>query len=95
MGIGITAIVARYIEKQAVKKLGTSLLSENQLELLKIIVENSGKVSQKALCELTSFSKSKISRNIVPLEERGLLRREKWGRTYVVYITDSGKKVVE
>ena len=95
VGCGITAWVARYIEKRSVQKIGTSLLSENQLELLRIILGNNGKVSQKSLCELTGFSKSKISRNIVPLEERGLLRREKWGRTYVVYITDSGKKVIE
>jgi uncharacterized membrane protein len=94
-GVGGMFWMIRRREKKAVKAIGTTLLSESQIELIRVIYRNDGKVSQKQLCDITGFSKSKISRNIVPLEERGLVRRQKWGRTYVVYLSDSGKAVVE
>jgi hypothetical protein len=94
-GIGLTSWLVRFTERRSIKQIGNSLLTDNQKELLRVVFENDGKVSQKDLCDILEYSKSKISRNIVPLEERGMLRREKWGRTYVVYITDSGRKVIE
>ena len=95
--IGISGIswLIRYREKKAMKKIGMTLLTENQKDLIKIIYDRHGKVSQKDLCDVTGFSKSKISRNLVPLELRGLIKREKWGRTYVIYLTDDGKTVIE
>ncbi|MCE7741963.1 MAG: hypothetical protein GOP50_05850 [Candidatus Heimdallarchaeota archaeon] len=95
--IGISGIswLIRYREKKAMKKIGMTLLTDNQKSLIKIIYDKRGKVSQKELCDLTGYSKSKISRNLVPLELRGLIKREKWGRTYVIYLTDDGRTVIE
>jgi len=95
--IGIAGIswLIRYREKKAMKKIGMTLLTDNQKDLIKIIYDRNGKVSQKELCDVTGFSKSKISRNLVPLELRGLIKREKWGRTYVIYLTDDGRTVIE
>ncbi len=95
--IGISGIswLIRYREKKAMKKIGMTLLTDNQKSLIKIIYDNRGKVSQKELCDITGYSKSKISRNLVPLELRGLIKREKWGRTYVIYLTDDGRTVIE
>ena len=95
--IGISGIswLIRYREKKAMKKIGMTLLTDNQKSLIKIIYDKKGKVSQKDLCDITGYSKSKISRNLVPLELRGLIKREKWGRTYVIYLTDDGKTVIE
>ena len=95
--IGISGVswLIRHREKKAIKKLGSTLLTETQKTLIKIVYDHKGKVSQKDLCDITGFSKSKISRNLVPLEMRGLVRREQWGRTYVVYLTDDGRTVIE
>lgn len=95
LGISGTFWMIRYREKKTKSKLGQSLLTENQKFLIRLIYEKQGKISQKDLCEVTGFSKSKISRNLVPLEERGLIIREKWGRTYVVYLTEDGSEVIQ
>jgi uncharacterized membrane protein len=95
LGISGTSWLIRYREKKAMKKLGRTLLTDTQKALIKIVYEREGKISQRDLCDTTGFSKSKVSRNLVPLEMRGLIRREKWGRTYVVYLTDDGRTVIE
>ncbi len=95
LGVASTTWLIRYREKKAIQKLGRVLLNENQKALIKIIYDKKGKISQRDLCEITGYSKSKISRNLVPLEERGLIKRERWGRTYVVYLTDDGRTVIE
>lgn len=95
LGISGTSWLIRYREKKAMKKLGRTLLTDTQKALIKIVYEKEGKISQRDLCDTTGFSKSKVSRNLVPLEMRGLIRREKWGRTYVVYLTDDGRTVIE
>ena len=95
LGISGISWLIRYREKKAMKKMGETLLTENQRALIKIVYERKGKVSQKELCDITGYSKSKISRNLVPLEEKGLIRRDKFGRTYVVYLTNDGIAVIE
>jgi len=95
LGISGTSWLIRYREKQAMKKLGRTLLTDTQKALIRIVYDHKGKISQRELCDITGYSKSKISRNLVPLEMRGLIRREKWGRTYVVYLTDDGRTVIE
>ena len=95
LGISGISWLIRHREKKTMKKLGATLLTENQRALIKIVYERKGKVSQKELCDITGYSKSKISRNLVPLEEKGLIRRDKFGRTYVVYLTDDGIAVIE
>ncbi len=95
LGISGISWLIRHREKKAMKKMGATLLTENQRSLIRIVFERKGKVSQKELCDITGYSKSKISRNLVPLEEKGLIRRDKFGRTYVVYLTDDGIAVIE
>ena len=95
LGISGTSWMIKYRERKTKRKLGQSLLTENQKFLIRLIYDKQGKISQKDLCEVTGFSKSKISRNLVPLEERGLIIREKWGRTYVVYLTEDGSEVIQ
>ena len=70
-------------------------LSDNQKLLLKILDEKDMKIQQKELQNLTGFTKSKISRNLTPLIEKGLVEKEKWGREYIVRITTDGKKVLK
>ena len=81
--------------KKAIEEIGKIFLTDDQKLLLKIILENEGKITQKELIERTQFTKSKISRNLFPLEEYGLIQREKWGKEYKINITERGVRISE
>ncbi len=53
-------------------------------DILSIIRENPG-ITQEELREVTGYSASKVSVQVRELEERGLIRREKHGRTFRIY----------
>ncbi|MFW9853271.1 MAG: helix-turn-helix transcriptional regulator [Candidatus Thorarchaeota archaeon] len=95
IGAIATIIIMKRRQKKVVKKLATVFLSDTQKTLLKLILENDGKILQKELCVKTGFTKSRISRNITPLVEQKLVKRDKWGRNYVLTLTEEGKKVIE
>ena len=99
LGIG-AGIIGTYLfmhkrKRKSIKKLGDVFLSRTQKELILIILENGGKIPQVELNEKTSFSKSNISRTLIPLEEKGLVRKEKLGRNFIIYLTEEGYKVIE
>lgn len=62
------------------------LLREDDLRVVKIILENEG-VTQDSLHFRTGFSHSKLSMIIKNLEEKDLIVREKFGRTYKIYLS--------
>ncbi|MHA1621074.1 MAG: helix-turn-helix transcriptional regulator [Candidatus Heimdallarchaeaceae archaeon] len=99
LGITIGAIIVFWLmrrrQKRAMKKIGKIFLSSDQKLLLDLIYENDGKISQQQLINLTNFTKSKISRNLTPLENFGLIEKEKWGREFRVYLTETGKKMIK
>lgn len=82
-------------EKRVMVKLGTIFLTEDQKMLLKHLFKHEGKMSQKEIISLTSNTKSKISRDLIPLEKYGLIKKEKWGREFRIYLTDSGERMLE
>jgi DNA-binding MarR family transcriptional regulator len=82
-------------EKRVLKEAVTTFLADDQKLLLRIIVEAEGRITQKEIIEKTGFTKSKTSRNLVPLEKNNLITKERWGREYRIYITDKGRKVIE
>ena len=87
-------ILMRRREKSRMIEIEKIYLTENQKILLKTIDEHGGNLLQKEIMELTGFTKSKISRNLSPLEEKQLIIKEKWGREYKIFITETGKKVI-
>ncbi|MHA1199139.1 MAG: helix-turn-helix transcriptional regulator [Candidatus Heimdallarchaeaceae archaeon] len=95
LGACLTILFMRRREKKVVKEISTIYLSDTQKIILNLISENDGKMLQKELCAETGFTKSRVSRNITPLVEQGLLQRDRWGRNYVIKLTDSGRKVTE
>ena len=95
IGIVGTILFMRRKDKKVMKKVASIFLSDTQKLLIKLISENDGKILQKELCAKTGFTKSRISRNITPLVEQKLVKREKWGRNYILTLTENGKKVVE
>ncbi|MCG3227709.1 MAG: hypothetical protein H7645_12385 [Candidatus Heimdallarchaeota archaeon] len=82
-------------EKKAMIKLGTIFLTEDQKSLLKHLANHEGRMSQKEMITVTDKTKSKISRDLLPLEKYGLIKKEKWGREFRVYLTDSGERMLE
>jgi len=64
-------------------KVPLSFLTPDERKIVEIIIER-GEVTQDALPELTGFSKPKVSRLIQELMDRGLLIRERSGKTYTI-----------
>ncbi len=99
LGIGVGIIFTLWImrrrERKAVKEIGTVFLNESQKILLKNIYESGGKIIQRELSRKTGFTRSKTSRNLISLEQQGMVRRERWGRNTIIYITKTGEKVIE
>jgi len=62
-------------------------LSEDEVILVAIIRENEG-ITQDSLRFRTGFSKSKVSALLLNLEKKGIVTRERLGRTYKVFISD-------
>jgi len=63
---------------------GNILPKDMTKDILSIIRENPG-ITQEELREITGYSASKVSVQVKELEEKGLIRREKYGRTYRIY----------
>ncbi len=62
----------------------------DERKLIEIVMER-GEVSQEELPELTGFSKPKISRLLKDLVDRKVVERKKYGKTYLVTLTERFK----
>ena len=94
-GIGVTLWVMKRKQIEELKKIGEIYLTKDQSELLKLIFERGGKQTQKELVTYTELSKSKISRDLKLLEEKGFVKKQRWGRQYKIYLTEKGEKVIK
>ena len=63
------------------------LLPEDERRVLEPVLSAPG-VTQIELRDRSDFSKSKVSQTVSALEKRGLLYRERQGRTYRIYPSD-------
>jgi len=63
------------------------LLPDDERRVLEPVVTSPG-ITQIELRDRSDFSKSKVSQTVSALEKRGLLYRERQGRTYRVYPSD-------
>ncbi|NIC01050.1 MarR family transcriptional regulator [Halobacterium sp. R2-5] len=63
------------------------LLPEDERRILEPVLSSPG-VTQIELRDRSDFSKSKVSQTVSALEKRGLLYRERQGRTYRIYPSD-------
>ena len=95
VGVGSSFYFMRRRQRKSMRKLGDVFLTDTQKELVKIVLDNDGRILQKELCEKTGYSKSNVSRTLIPLEEQGIIKREKKGRNYIIYLTETGYKVIE
>ena len=63
------------------------LLPDDERRVLEPVLNSPG-ITQIELRDRSDFSKSKVSQTVSSLEERGLLYRERQGRTYRIYPSD-------
>lgn len=63
------------------------LLPDDERRILEPILSSPG-ITQIELRDRSGFSKSKVSQTVSALEKRGLLYRERQGRTYRIYPSD-------
>ncbi len=63
------------------------LLPEDERRILEPVISSPG-ITQIELRDRSDFSKSKVSQTVSDLEKRGLLYRERQGRTYRIYPSD-------
>jgi uncharacterized membrane protein len=89
--VGVFLIIT-FRQKPLEKQLVTSLLTETEQEVIKAINADSGVSTQRRICEKTGYSKSKVSQILAKLEEKKVLKRERWGRTNKVTITNPSFK---
>ncbi|WP_254524945.1 helix-turn-helix transcriptional regulator [Natrinema caseinilyticum] len=63
------------------------LLPDDESRILEPVLSSPG-ITQIELRDRSDFSKSKVSQTVSALEKRGLLYRERQGRTYRIYPSD-------
>ena len=63
------------------------IVPDDERRILEPVLNSPG-ITQIELRDRSEFSKSKVSQTVSSLEERGLLYRERQGRTYRVYPSD-------
>lgn len=67
------------------------LLPDDERRILEPVMSSPG-ITQIELRDRSDFSKSKVSQTVSALEKRGLLYRERQGRTYRIYPSDDLKQ---
>lgn len=65
-----------------------SLLSEPEKRIIQIILENENNTTQRKIWITSGFSKSKVSYYISKLEEKGIIKKEPWGRMNKIKLID-------
>lgn len=63
------------------------VFNDDDAKILRIIHDNEG-ITQDSLHFRTGFSQSKISMIMKKLEERDLIVRERFGKTYKIYLSE-------
>jgi ATP-dependent DNA helicase RecG len=66
-------------------------LSEHQIEMIELILDNS-KISAQKLSDIVGISKRKIEENLAKLKENGILERVGGTRGYWVVLKDNIRK---
>jgi hypothetical protein len=83
----IIILAAALLLRSRVERKGSIFLMTDDEEKLIEILKMHGRTEQNKLAHLTGFSKPRISRMLRGLEERGLIEREKFKKTFKIKIT--------
>ena len=69
-------------------------LSPSQFDLLMQVAFEKG-ISQQACADGMNVTKGNVTQHLDRLEEQGLVRRQKVGRTNQLYLSESGRDLVD
>ncbi|AEC52139.1 N-acetylmuramoyl-L-alanine amidase modifier precursor [Pyrococcus sp. NA2] len=92
LGVIVTLIILSpiiaYLWRKRSKEISEFLeqLNEKELAVLRAIIENGGEVKQEELPYMVGYSRPTISRIIQDLEKKGIVEREKSGKTFIVRV---------
>ena len=81
-----------YFRRSTRTKTILSVLHEKEKDVLEAILAAGDGIKQRDIVKSTSFSKAKVSRIISELEERGLIKTQRTGRTNKIFLTDKRLK---
>lgn len=70
------------------KEIVETLLSQPEKEIIRIIKNENGVTTQSKICSVSEFSKAKVSYYLNELENKGIVKKERWGRMNRIRITD-------
>jgi len=85
-------LIYRFKKKPVEKELVSALLTKTEQEVIKAINTDGGVSTQRRICDKTGYSKSKVSQILAKLEEKKVLKRERWGRTNKVTIINTSMR---
>src|SRR3989338_1298202 len=80
-----------WLHKQTIDSL-LPILNADEQRLVRILMEGKKPMNQKIIVKKMDYSKSKVSRIIQSLEERGILKRIPIGRTNLIKLTVGHKR---
>lgn len=80
------------LEQEPVMK---EILHEDEKRIIRVLMENDGALKQNRLVKLSNYSKTKVSRLLADLEERRLIKKEPFGRTNKVYLTEVARNIMQ
>ncbi|GEM_PF-739570 len=85
-GLAVAILIYRLRPKPGPSDI-MDFFTVDERKLIEVVMER-GEVSQEELPELTGFSKPKISRLLKDLVDRKVVERKKYGKTYLVTLTE-------
>jgi uncharacterized membrane protein len=90
-------IVKRYKNQKTIKESlrpFMKLLEEDEAKVVELLLEKK-KLSQASISKLAELSRVKTTRVLQKLEDKGIVKREKKGKTNIVELAEHIKKLVE
>lgn len=94
-GVVIVVVMVLYYFRRRVEKSGSgvkrvfSVLKGDERRVIDVILLKGDKCKQRDIVRATDFSKAKVSRIMTELEARGILSRERIGRTNRVVLSEN------
>lgn len=79
--------IYKYREREVKKQVPYTILTEDEEKVVRAILDSGGTITQDKLPEKTDFSRPKISRIIADLSVRGIIVKERHGRTQKLIIS--------
>ena len=81
----ILLILWRMGRRQKVQTV-LSVLKKDEKMVLECLIKRKGECKQRQIVRETDFSKAKVSRILMDLEKRGVIKKERRGRTNIVQL---------